>query len=121
MNDLQPKFLINWRDGADDAERATITLILAVTSSKSHETAIFVAAEASSLLLRGAAEAVQAPGYEPLAKLLSDFVANGGKVWLCPACVKAKDIDATQLIDGVEIAGAPRTMAYLADGATVLA
>lgn len=115
------KILINWRDGASAPEQATVTLILAVTSSKSCETAVFVAAEASELVRKGAADGIQAPGYEPLADLLQAFVANGGRLWLCPACVKAKGIDEAQLLDGVEVAGAPRTMAYLASGAQVLA
>lgn len=115
------KILINWRDGASDPEQATVTLILAVTSSKSCETAVFVAAEASELVRKGAADGIQAPGYEPLADLLQAFLANGGRLWLCPACVKAKGIDEAQLLDGVEVAGAPRTMAFLASGAQVLA
>lgn len=115
------KILINWRDGASDPEQATVTLILAVTSSKSCETAVFVAAEASELVRKGVADGIQAPGYEPLADLLQAFLANGGRLWLCPACVKAKGIDEAQLLDGVEVAGAPRTMAFLASGAQVLA
>ena len=88
----QQKILINWRDGARNPEQAA-----------------------------GAAEGIQIAGYEPLADLLEAFLANGGKLWLCPACVKAKGIDETALLDGVEVAGAPRTMAYLASGAQVLA
>lgn len=49
------------------------------------------------------------------------FLANGGKIWLCPACAKAKGITTTKLIDGGAIAGAARTMANLASGARVLA
>lgn len=119
--ELPRKILINWREGASHPEEATITLILAVTSSKTCETAVFVAAEASELCLKGAAGSVRAPGYEPLADLLEAFLANGGKLWLCPACVKAKGIDEADLIEGVEVAGAPRTMAFLASGAQVLA
>ena len=121
MTTNNQKILINWREGCADAEKATITLILAVTSSKTCETAVFVAAEASELLLKGVADDVTAPGYEPLADLLQAFLANGGKLWLCPACVKAKGFNEADLIDGVEIAGAPRTMAFLAEGAQVLA
>ncbi len=121
MSTKNQKILINWREGVDDPEKATITLILAVTSSKTCETALFVAAEASELVLKGAADEVRAPGYEPLADLLQAYLANGGKLWLCPACVKAKGFNESDLIDGVEVAGAPRTMAFLADGAQVLA
>jgi predicted peroxiredoxin len=117
----QQKILINWREGAEDPEKATITLILAVTSAKRCETAIFVAAEASELCRKGALDGVAVPGYEPLADLLTAYFANGGKLWLCPACVKAKGIGEDELIDGVEVAGAPRTMAFLASGAQVLA
>ncbi len=119
--DLTQKILINWRAGAESAEQATITMILAVTSSKSCETAVFVAAEASEFCLRGRADGVQASGYEPLADLLQAFLVNGGKIWLCPACVKAKEIDEAELIEGVEVAGAPRTLAFLQSGAQLLA
>lgn len=36
---MTQKILINWREGASQPEEATITLILAVTSSKTCETA----------------------------------------------------------------------------------
>jgi predicted peroxiredoxin len=121
INDQPRRILINWREGAGNPEQATITLILAVTSSRSCETAVFVAAEASELLRRGAAANVNAPGYEPLEDLLTSFLANGGKLWLCPTCVKAKGMQADDLIDGVEIAGAPKTLAFLASGAQLLA
>ncbi len=117
----EPKYLINWRDGLENPERATISLILAVTASKTFETAIFVAAEASGICVKGAADNVVAPGYEPLTDLLDSFLSNGGKLWLCPACVKAKGISEADLIEGVEIAGAPRTMEFLASGGQVLA
>jgi len=52
---------------------------------------------------------------------MSDFIANGGRIWLCPACAKAKNITPGDLAEGVEIAGAPRTMAFLESGARLLA
>ncbi|MBV1871826.1 MAG: DsrE family protein [Gammaproteobacteria bacterium] len=52
---------------------------------------------------------------------MTTFIDNGGKIWLCPACVKAKGIIESDLIEGVEIAGAPKTTAYLASGAKLFA
>lgn len=115
------KFLVNCRDGADNLERATIAFILAATASKTAETAVFVSAEASTLCLKGALDGLQAPGYEPLGDLVAQFRGNGGHIWLCPACVKAKQIQESDLMEGVDIAGAPRTMAFLASGAQLLA
>jgi uncharacterized protein len=73
------------------------------------------------LLVNGALDGVVAPGYEAITDLLVAYKQNGGKLWLCPACVKAKKLIESDLIPGVEIAGAPRTMAFLASGAQLLA
>jgi predicted peroxiredoxin len=73
------------------------------------------------LCVKGGVNGLQAPGYEAAADLLDAFIDNGGKIWLCPACAKAKNITADDLIDGVEIAGAPRSMEFLAGGGKVLA
>jgi predicted peroxiredoxin len=117
----EQKYLVNCDHGADDVERATIAFVLAVTASKSCETAVFATADAVGICLRGGADGLVAEGYEPLAELMAAYRTNGGKIWLCPACAKAKGITQADLTDGVEIAGAPRTMAFLAGGAQVLA
>lgn len=115
------KILVNCSHGAADPERATIAFILAVTASKTCETAVFLSADAAALCLPGGADTFAAEGYEPLRDLLAAFLANGGKLWLCPACAKARGLTASDLIEGAEIAGAPRTMAFLAAGARLLA
>lgn len=117
----EQKFLINCSDGINNLERATVSFILAVTASQTSETAIFATSDAARLCVKGGADGLTAEGYEPLAKLMRHFVANEGKIWLCPACAKAKGITEDDLIEGVEIAGAPRTMAFMASGARLLA
>lgn len=118
---MSEKYLVNCAYGSDDPEKATIAFILAFTSSKTNETAVFLTSGASNLMTRGKRPTVQAQGYEPLNGLIDGFIENGGKIWLCPACANAKGLAADDLIDGVEIAGAPKTMAYLASGAQLLA
>lgn len=115
------KYLINCAHGAGDVERATISLIVAATASKTCETAIFATSDAAGICVKGGADGLIAEGYEPLSDLMNQFRSNGGKIWLCPACAKAKGITADDLAEGVEIAGAPRTMAFLESGAQVLA
>lgn len=118
---MSAKYLINCQEGFNNIERATIAFILAVTASKQAEAAVFITSDASALCVQGAVEGVAAEGYEPLAALMAAFIENGGKIWLCPACAKAKGIAQSDLMAGVEIAGAPRTMAFLQSGAEVLA
>ena len=119
--ELNRKYLVNCQEGADHVERATISFILAVTASKTNETAIFITSNASDLCVKGGAEGLQAHGLEPISDLMEQFVNNGGKIWLCPVCATSRGINEGDLIAGVEIAGAPKTMAFLADGGQVLA
>lgn len=117
----QQKILINCQDGNNNIERATISFILAFTASKTAETAVFITAEALQICVKGNMQKMLAEGYEPLSDLVNGFLKNGGKIWLCPACAKAKNVTQDDLIEGVEIAGAPKTMAFMAAGAQVLA
>ncbi len=115
------KFLINCVNGANDVERATVSFIVALScASHNNETAVFATSDAAVLCVKGGTDALIADGYEPLNNLVEDFVENGGKIWLCPVCAKAKGITQNDLRPGVEIAGAPRTMEFLANGAQVL-
>lgn len=118
---MSEKYLINCAYGTDDPEKATIAFILAVTSSKTNETAVFAASDASELLLKNDRPQIQVDGYESLNGLIDAYIENGGTIWLCPACARAKGITDNDLIDGVEIAGAPKTMAFLAAGGKTLA
>lgn len=117
----QQKFLINCTNGANDIERATISFVLALScASHNNETAVFATADAAGLCVTGGTDNLVADGYEPLNDLMEDFIENGGNIWLCPVCAKAKGISKEDLRPGVEIAGAPRTMDFLARGAQVL-
>ena len=118
---MSNKYLVNCGHGHDNPEKATIAFILAFASSKSSETAVFATAGASDLFLEDQAPDIHVEGYEPINALIDGFIENGGKTWLCPACANAKGIKQEDLIYGVEIAGAPKTMEYLASGALTLA
>ena len=114
------KYLINCQDGANHIERATTAFIIATTASKTAQAAIFMTSNAAELCVKGAANGLVEPGLEPLSDLMAQFVGNGGKIWLCPVCAKVRGITEDDLAEGVEIAGAPKTMAYLASGGQLL-
>jgi len=119
-NDKQ-KYLINCQEGANNIERASIAFVLAATASKTSEAAVFITSDATMLCVKGGADNLVSPGMEPITDLMNQFLGNGGKIWICPICAKVKGVTEDDLIEGAEIAGAPRTMAYLASGAMLLA
>jgi len=121
-SEQQRKFLINCTHGENDPERATVSFILALSCATNNaETAVFATADAAKLCVKGGADNLVAEGYEPLDGLVEEFVEHGGKIWLCPVCARAKGITADDLRPGVELAGAPRTMDFMASGAHLLA
>lgn len=117
----QAKYLINCTNGKSNIEHATISFVLAASASKDHEAAVFLTADASYWAVKGAADGEVFDGMEPIANLIAQFVGNGGKIWVCPICAKIKNITVDDLIAGAEIAGAPKTMEFLASGGHVLA
>lgn len=116
------KFLINCTNGKDDLERATVSFVMALSAASNNaETAVFATSDAANLCVKGGTDDLMAPGYEPLDVLVEEFIESGGKIWLCPICAKAKGIKQEDLRPGVELAGVPRTMDYMAGGAQLLA
>lgn len=115
------KYLINCRDGKNNVERATISFIMGVAASATSETAMFVTADAAHLCVKDGTKDLVAKGYEPLTNLMDAYIENEGKIWLCPACAAAKGITQNDLREGVELAGAVRTMDFMVSGAQLLA
>jgi len=115
------KYLINCQEGANNIERATISFVLATTASKAAEAVVFITGDAAILTTKGGSDGLISEGMEPISDLINQFVGNGGKIWLCPICAKVKGIADSDLREGAEIAGAPRTMAFLEAGGKLLA
>jgi len=64
---------------------------------------------------------IAAPGLPVLDDLFRDFVAKGGRVWLCGACTKPRGIGEDHLADGATIVGAARVVEEIVNGARTVA
>ena len=102
-------------------EKATVAMIVAgAAAAMDGETAMFLTCEAVSLAAKGGMDGLQQGGYPALSDLQASYVENGGQLWVCPVCAKARNITADDLIEGAEIASAVRTIGFVSDGAKVL-
>ena len=67
---------------------------------------IFLSSSGVDLVRKRAADTTQVNPLEPLAKLISDFMARGGTVWACTRASRAEVTVRADLLDGVIITGA---------------
>jgi uncharacterized protein len=70
---------------------------------------------------KGGSEGVEASGLPKLRDLMTEFIANQGKVWLCGACAKPRGITEGQLAEGVTIVGAAKVVEEVVAGAKTVA
>lgn len=119
---MSKKLLFNCTYGADNAERATLPFVAAnIAAMTGQDVAVLCTIDAVWLGTTGGVDTVVAPGYPVLAELYTEFVANGGEVWLCGACVKPRNIDEAQLAPGAKIVGAAAVIEELLNGAQAIA
>jgi predicted peroxiredoxin len=115
------KFLVNCAHGKNNAEDATIAFIAAsAATALSEEVVVFLTSDAVRLATPDYAGDIQAEGYEPLSKFLEAFFEGNGKIWVCPACAKAREITSDDIIDGASIVGVASVIDYLENGAKTI-
>ena len=81
---------------------------------------VFLTGAAVDLVRKRGIELTVAHPLEPLASLVKDFLARGGRLWACTPCVKARGYEQSDLIDGVEITGASKMHELIKAGAATL-
>ena len=104
--------------GMDD-ERSSIAFTIANGGlTAGLQVSIFLTS--SAVVRKRAIEGLVVHPLEPLAALVKDFVARGGRLWACTPCVKARGYQQSDLVDGVEITGASKMHELIKAGAATL-
>jgi len=81
---------------------------------------MFLTSNGVDLVRKGAIDDLVVHPLEPLATLVKDFLARGGRLWACTPCVKARGYQQGDLIDGVEISGSSVMHERIRAGAATL-
>ena len=112
-------FCVNLTHSTDDADRATVAMVVAnaaVASGKN--TMVFLSSEGVRLATKGVAETISEEGFQPMATLLSNFLAAGGTLWVCSPCFKKRDYTDSHLIEGATIVGGAKLVEFLTNDGT---
>ncbi len=103
MSEEKQKLVYVLNDGADRAEKVLTAMALAnVGVAMDSDVTVLLFGEATRLAYKGYGETVRSIDRLPMDKLMRDFINNGGQVKICAPCIKARAVDASMLIDGVE-------------------
>ena len=81
---------------------------------------IFLTSAAVDVVRKRAIDNLVVHPLEPLAAMVKDFLARGGRLWACTPCVKARGYEQNDLIAGVEIAGSSKVHELIKTGAATL-
>lgn len=116
------KLIFNCSFGPDNPERATLPFVAAnVAATAGQEAVVLCTIDAVWLGTQGGTDGVEAPGLPVLSELYTEFVDNGGEVWLCGACTKPRSITDEQVAKGSTIVGAAKVVEALATGGQAIA
>jgi predicted peroxiredoxin len=100
--------------GPSHPEHATIPFVMAGAALASDvEVVLGFQADGVELVRTGGADAVEAPGFPPLRKLMADVHELGGKLLVCGPCLKSRGIAADDLVEGAEVVAAGRFVAEI--------
>lgn len=110
------KVVVNLATGHEDAERVTVAFLVAVSAlEQGRPVAMFATKEAVRLGLPGYAQAIEASGSPPVARLFDQFVEGGGELLLCPVCFNARGLVEEGIVSGARLAGATPLWEWIGD------
>ncbi|HEY4536703.1 MAG TPA: DsrE family protein [Enteractinococcus sp.] len=111
------KFCVSITHAKNDTDKATVGFVVANAAVGSdQDTMVFLSTEGVRLAEKGYADDIHEEGFAPLAELITNFVQAGGQVYVCAPCVKKRQIDSENLIEGATVVGGAKLVEFLADG-----
>jgi uncharacterized protein len=108
MSEKEEMVMFICTHAGDNPEKAAIPFVMGSAALAMDIKAIVVLQEDGVQLGRkGYAEHMTKPGgFEPLPKLINDFLELGGELKVCVPCIKARNISESDLIDKAETTAA---------------
>lgn len=106
MNNID--LLVTLTQHERDSNNVTIAFTMALEAAKrGHDVELILLSDAVHLASKGYADKIDigAP-FEPISKLLPEYLKAGGKLKVCSACMIHNGVDKDTLTEGAEVIGA---------------
>ncbi len=114
------KVLICLTHGSDEPENVLIAYLLGVEALRAGKEALmFLTKDAIHVATEGFAATVDVAGGPSIAALHEEYAASGGRMYVCPVCIKVRNMQDTEWIAIAKVAGIPAVFEYTTGGALV--
>jgi len=122
MADDQEKIVIICTHSFDDPEKAGTAFVMANGAmAMDVEACIVLQGNGVYLAKKGYVETMPKPGgFDRMEKLIADFRELGGSLRICVPCIRERNIDVSELIEGAETTAAARVITEVLKADAVL-
>jgi predicted peroxiredoxin len=111
------KFCVTLTYAKDNSDKATVAFVIANAAAASdQETVVFLTVEGVRLAVKGYADDIAEEGFAPLKELIANYVAAGGKIYVCSPCFKRRKLDENALVPGAAIVGGAKLVEFMSSG-----
>lgn len=106
-----------------DPDKATVGFVVANAAQGSEkETMVFLSADGVWAATKTVvAEIDEGAPFAPLKDLVEKFVKAGGKIYVCTPCMKKRNIEEADLVEGATPAGGAALVEWLSNGSPCVA
>lgn len=119
-NNTAQRVIVGLSHGADEVESVLIAYLMGVEALRAgKEAVLWLTKDGIEVALDGAAATFDVPGAPAIVDLHDEFVASGGRFFVCPVCVKLRGKTGAAWTTGAEIVGAPSVYEFAGDGALI--
>jgi predicted peroxiredoxin len=113
---MSGKFVVSLTNAKNDTDKATVAFVVANAAAASDkDTVVFLSIEGVRLAQPGYADDIHEEGFAALKDLMANFVAAGGKIYVCSPCFKKRKLDEAALIPGAVIVGGAKLVEFMSE------
>ena len=115
---VDDKVVIGLTHGLDDQECVLIAYLMGVEAlRKDKQVVMWLTKDGVHVATPGFAEQVEVPGAPSVLDLQKEYIERGGRFFACPVCVKTRNLEDAELVEGAEVKGAPALYEFTEGGA----
>jgi predicted peroxiredoxin len=115
---IDDKVLICLEHADDDQESVLISYLVGVEALRAGKEALmFLTKEGVNVGTDGFADTIDIPDAPAVADLHAEYVERGGRIYVCPVCVKTRNMTDAVWTKNAEVKGVPAVFEFTSGGA----